>query len=222
MTAWTLHILFWSRDVESFLAVMSPEKSFSFFLNFSVLSELCSIWLQGQILFIWPDEIANIPEYLFQKSILFWIKGGNKPVNNNTLLLFLLETSMECPEPVSGETVESVVLFSMAKCQPWTETLTAFVCVERPWTSLACVLINSLLVIPSGAACWDSSQVPPPILRLVPSVSLFLNMASELHSSFKALTEASSFFSSRWRADYMCTCVQMRLRQLKQLSYFCQ
>lgn len=67
------------------------------------------------------------------------------------------------------------------------------VCVERPWTSLACVLINSLLVIPSGAACWDSSLVPPPVLRLIPSVSLFLNMASELHSKLQSF-DGSFFF----------------------------
>lgn len=42
-----------------------------FFFIFSVLPEICSIWLPGHIGLLWPDEIANIPECSFQKASCF-------------------------------------------------------------------------------------------------------------------------------------------------------
>lgn len=67
---------------------------------------------------------------------------------------------MERPQPVSGDTEDGRFVLD-GHMSAVMETLAAFVCAERPWTSLACVLINSLLVIPSGAACWDPSPAPP-------------------------------------------------------------
>lgn len=203
----------------SFPAVMSSESLFLYFsINSWNMFHLASR-MDSSFMARWN---CKHPWILNSESILFWIPGGNRAPVNNTLPPVLLEAFVERPEAVAGEIVKTVGLFLMAKCQPRRETLAAFVCAQRPWTSLACVLINSLLVIPSGEACWDPSPVPPPIPRLIPSVSLFLSVASEPHSSFKASTEASSFFSSRWSADYIRTCVQMSPRQLKPLSYFCQ
>lgn len=51
----------------------------------------------------------------------------------------------------------------------------AFVYIQCPWTSLACVLIKSLLAIPPGVAWWDPSHVIPPISGLFP---LFLSSST--------------------------------------------
>lgn len=54
---------------------------------------------------------------------------------------------------------------------------TELVCSIRcPWTSLACVLIKSLLVIPRGAR-WNSSQVTPPTTT-PPALSLACSLGS--------------------------------------------
>lgn len=99
----------------------------------------------------------------------------------------------------------------------------AFVYIECPWTSLASVLIKSLLAIPPGVAWWDSSHVIPPSLAhslcfSLPRHALWTSLS--LQSHIKALIVTSSFLFSRWSADYMCTCVEIKLRRPKQLRHF--
>lgn len=56
----------------------------------------------------------------------------------------------------------------MVKYQLLGRLFRAFVYIQCPWTSLACVLIKSLLAIPPRVAWWDPSHVIPPISGLYP------------------------------------------------------
>lgn len=140
----------------SFPAAMSSESLFLYFFRPSWNIFHLAARMHWAFMARWN---CKHPWMLISKSILFWIAGGKRaPVNNNTLLRVLLETFAERPELVFWRDCEDVRFVLDGQMS----AVKGDACSVCPWTSLACVLINSLLVIPSGVACWDPSPVPPP------------------------------------------------------------
>lgn len=96
--------------------------------------------------------------------------------------------------------------FLTLKHQLWSEPHRS-VCVyslQSPWTSLACVLIRSLLVIPGGAR-WESSHVISPcsvsgsLPRFLSSSTCPLNFPQS-PAQHQSCDEELGFLFSRWRA----------------------
>lgn len=117
------------------------------------------------------------------------------------------------PAPVCDQISQSVALLLTVKHQLWSEPPHS-VCVfyQCPWTSLACVLIKSLLVIPRGAR-WDSSHVIPPPRSVSGSFPRFLSSSTcPLNFPQSQARHQSSdgellFLFSRWSAGALvCRC----------------
>lgn len=167
--------------------------------------------------FFWADQIANIPGVIISESILFWMSGRKLGAGKQRRAPhqgFFLFTSLYLE-------VQSLFVIRSARASlcswRWKIScgrglLTAFVCsIQCPWTSLACVLIKSLLVIPRGAR-WDSSHVISPrsvsgsFPRFLSSSTCPLNFPQSQapHQSFDGELR---FLFSRWRAGALvCRC----------------
>lgn len=150
---------------------------------------ICSIWLflYGQM------KLQTSLHNYFKKhpvlnNIVLWRKlhAGKQQHTPHMGLLFLLEVFILSPEPVIHQNI--LLLMVKQEHQQYRDKLLqrllrTFVCIECPWTSLARVLIKSLLAIPWRSPVWGFPCHPPiPHLSLIPPVSLFLDMPFELPS----------------------------------------
>lgn len=121
-------------------------------------------------------------------KIVLWRKlhAGKQQHSPHMGLLFLLAAFISSPEPVFHKDHEEHVVQLVSL---WIRNISCYgeswerLLIQCPWTSLAGVLIKSLLAIP-----WRSlvrvfpCHIPPPRPSFVPSVSLFLVVAFELPS----------------------------------------
>lgn len=112
-------------------------------------------------------------------NIVLWRKlhTGKQQYAPHMALLFPLEVFISSPEPAIHQIMEKAVFcswwwnknISSTEKKLWRRLLGAFVCIECPWTSLARVLIKSLLAIPWRSPVWVfPCHHPPPISRSFP------------------------------------------------------
>lgn len=143
---------------------------------------------------------------VLNKTVLWReLHTGKQQHSPHMALLFLLAAFTSSPGPV---------FYKMAKNTPFVlwRRMSAVdgesLCLGCPWTSLAGVLIKSLLAIPwRRLARVFLCHIPLPVSRSfsLPPRGLWTSLS--LQSHIKALIEASSFLFSRWSAGYVCACV---------------
>lgn len=213
--------------LHTFHVLMTPKRRFFFAtplfpLLILYFPSVCKgVFFSSSSFFGWADQIANIPGVIISESILFWMSGRKLGAGKQRRAphqdLFFLFTSLYLE-------VRSLFVIRSARASlrswRWNSETSAvvgassqrFVCsIQCPWTSLACVLIKSLLVIPGGAR-WDSSHVISPrsvsgsLPRFLSSSTCPLNFPQSQapHQSFDGELR---FLFSRWRAGALvCRC----------------
>ncbi len=141
-------------------------------------------------------------------------------------LLFLLEVLISISEPFLHKITQNMsfcydgeISAVQRKAVTW-----RFCVIACPWTSLARVLIKSLLAIPSSSLvrvfpCHPAPSLAHSFCFSLPRHGLWTSLS--LQSHIKAQIEASSLLLSRWTENWLCTCEWIRLRWLKQRGTLC-
>lgn len=164
-------------------------------------------------------------DVIISEGILFWMRGRKpgagkqqRAPHQDCFLRVFIWKSKACLWSVSAR--------ALLRSRRWNIScgrglITAFVCsIQCPWTSLACVLIKSLLVIPRGAR-WDSSHVISPCSvfgsfpRFLSSSTCPLNFPQS-PARHQSPDEELSFLFSRLKS--WSTRADVRLTQARQLG----